>query len=366
MEEGERGETGGVDEQVRLSDAPNSRHREPGVEFFVDVGGPAGWEPYGIYLRACDAILGDDNADINTPTILGPSCFNCGEPDHIVSACTHPIDYKLVSLSRQLFIFLKAERGVADFKRIHEVEAWRQQRLEWLDTFQPGEVRGDDLRDALNGHGGGWLANMALWGYPKGWVSVEDPREQVKRLIWDENCDPDHDVFEPFLIHGDSGPAEAVCANGETGIVDPESDSESSDEGSGTRTFSSRASPAPPSRWATYQPSHFSSELLPVYNGRTLPPLGSTTYTPDRQALWERILSGPVSSGKRPDAFSPCPPPPPTTAPPPLPPPPPTTAPPPLPSSPTSAPPPLPASHSPTSNEQLTQHDDEEDMDMSD
>jgi zinc finger CCHC domain-containing protein 8 len=46
-------------------------------------------------------------------------------------------------------------------------------------------------------------------------------------------------------------------------------------------------------RWATYPPTYFSSDLLPVYNGMCLPPIQpmtSSTFSSERHLLWERIL----------------------------------------------------------------------------
>lgn len=347
--------------------------------FFVDVGAYTNWEPNGVYVRASETILGDDG-DVASPTPdFGPSCFNCGEPDHIVSTCPHPVNRELVALSRQFHTFLKAGRGAVDFKRIHEVEGWRQQRLEWLDIYEPGEIRGATLRDALGGNDGNWLANMALWGYPKGWVSVEDPREKVRRLIWDENCNDEDDIPQPFLIFGDNDDAETVHSDRKPDIVnidEGEDDSaESIDESDSTFTISSDSSSSgsvQPVRWATYPASHFSSQLLPIYNGFALPPIaeyqGSATYTPDRHELWQRIISEPVPPS---EWTSSNPPPPPTIAPPPLPPPPPLKPSPPLPVAPPPPLSPLPAGPAlpepkPLAPTYHPENDEEVDMDMSD
>ncbi|GLB34630.1 putative glutaredoxin-like domain (DUF836) [Lyophyllum shimeji] len=322
-----------------------------------------------------DAILGDEQ-DAESPTPdSGPTCFNCGEPNHVVAECPRPVNRQLVALSRQFHAFLKAERRAVDFKRIHEVEAWRQQRLEWLDIFEPGEIRGQALRDALGDNDGEWLANMAVWGYPRGWVSVEDPREKVRRLIWDENCDGEDEEPEPFLIYGDDDDVETVHADVEAVTLRTDEGEDDGEESNGesdtTSTISSTASsPAlvQPIRWATYPPSHFSSQLLPVYNGFALPPIsghqGSATYTADRHELWQRIITGPAPSS---GWSSSIPPPPPTTPPPPIPPPPPSEPPPPL----SPASPPLPAERPPSQPRPppptYDPADDEEvDMDMSD
>ncbi|KAG6817782.1 hypothetical protein H0H87_003190 [Tephrocybe sp. NHM501043] len=265
--------------------------------------------------------------------VTGSACFNCGEHDHIVSACPQPINRQLVALSRDMFTFVKAERGSVDYKRIHEVEEWRQQRLEFLDIFEPGEIRGAILRDALCGRDGDWLENMSIWGYPKGWVNVDDPREKVKQMIWDENCDGE-DTFGDFLIFGNDGVAERVRTHGrgqslyaEHSTEMDDDDDNHFDDSSLISTLSSASTPTHPIRWATYPPSLFSSQLLPVYNGFALPPIshqGSSTYTTHRHALWQQIRAG--SSNAPPPPCSkppPIPPPPPDTEPPPIPPPPP-------------------------------------------
>ncbi|KAG6812078.1 hypothetical protein H0H92_004544 [Tricholoma furcatifolium] len=310
-------------------------HHDP---FFVDTGLYANWEPNGIYVRVSETVLGDENSAAEAPSSsLGTTsaCFNCGEPSHIVGACPQPINRELVALSRDLFAFLKAERGAVDYRRIHEVEEWRQQRLEFLDIFEPGEIRGATLRDALGGEDGGWLENMALWGYPKGWVNTEDPREKVRQMIWNEYTEDDDQ--EDFMIYGEDDAVERVSTthgNDDTGTEsedsgDEQSESNSLAEASSSTLSSNSPPPSQPIRWANYPMSHFSSQLLPIYNGFMLPPIshhGSSTYTNERRQLWEQITSGHLI------------PPPPDTNPPPLP----SEPPPPLPLS-----PPFPRSLSP-------------------
>ncbi|KAG5718874.1 Glutaredoxin-like protein, partial [Termitomyces sp. T112] len=240
--------------------------------FFVDTGTYANWQPNGIYVRASETILGDkEQADSPVADVLPasatPACFNCGEPTHLVSACPQPINRQLVSLSRDLHAFYKTERGAVDYKRIHEVEEWRQQRLEFIDIFAPGEIRGANLRDALGGHNGDWLENMALWGYPKGWTSIEDPRDKVREIIWNEYADED-DEPEGFVIFGDDDTIERVNHTRDSKTLDddeddenaPDSETENEDKQHSTERPSSASttstSPPPQSqpqlvRWAT-------------------------------------------------------------------------------------------------------------------
>jgi zinc finger CCHC domain-containing protein 8 len=311
--------------------------------FFVD-GDVSNWEPYGVYVRATESIVGDEDRHDPISLDLGISrCFNCGSPDHIVTSCPTPLDRPLVSLSRQLFNFIQASRGTTDFQRIHVVEQWRQQRLDWLDVFEPGEIRGLLLRDALGSDGDEWLKNMTIWGYPKGWVGVTDPREHVRELIINEYADGVEDP-EPFVIFGDGHEVEIVYSNGSDSdrrVHDCDSDSDttcSSTAESSSDFEADDTTPSKPIRWAEYPPTHFASHLLPIYTGIPLPPIshrGSATYTSDRQHLWHRIISGQQSSGppwrisgadeagtyaSETRARNSCPTPPPTTEPPPLPP----------------------------------------------
>ncbi|TFK36352.1 hypothetical protein BDQ12DRAFT_736955 [Crucibulum laeve] len=329
---------------------------------------PTQWnDNYGIYIRGVPSILGEDELSTSQDT-PGPfrrrnACFNCGDPGHAYSACPEHINHDLVSLTRTMGQFYENTLGLGSWKRIHTVEEWRQQRFDWLEQFEPGEIRGAALQDALDGETHEWLRKMTMWGYPSGWVSAEDPRRKVREQIWNENGADVEALLEedePFLIYGGAEEPEEVAfdthvrslnATDADRMDDEHSDAESQSSSSQT-TFSSRSSspppPAPPKRWAQYPPSHFASHLLPVYNGIPLPPLDSpsyphahvptysATYTSDRQGLWEKILSGKVEPPEPSE-----PPPPPPSDPPPLPspdPPPPPSDPPPLPPS-ESAPP---------------------------
>ena len=176
---------------------------------------PSEYEPYGIYVRANTThVLGggtdeEDEAD-SKPRAL---CFNCGHDEHTVKECPFRRDQELIDLSRQYYKFYQGTLGLANWERVHVAEGWRQTRLNWLETFEPGRIKGEVLLDAL-GHQeeGEWLRNMAIWGYPKGWVSERNPVELVRERIWKEHGGDtvtELDDSEPFIIHGE-GDSEVV------------------------------------------------------------------------------------------------------------------------------------------------------------
>lgn len=224
------------------------------------------------------------------------------------------------------------------------VEGRRQQRLDWLDWFEPGEIRGDLLRDALDVDDGEgeWLKNMSIWGYPRGWTGKRDPRYEVMKRI-EEGLGEEEDD-EVFVIFGDADHEEEID------LVPPHNP---------TPEIAAIPSPANTDvpepqihRWASYPNTHFSSALLPIYSGYALPPPPSQTFSEERQALWEKITAEPPPLP--PPNYPP--PPPPTSSPPPLPP---SSTPPPQP------PPPLPTP--PDSPSRLAEESDgEAEMDMSD
>ncbi|OAX41568.1 hypothetical protein K503DRAFT_668029, partial [Rhizopogon vinicolor AM-OR11-026] len=91
------------------------------------------------YDRHVLSILGETRSPSPEPLDIR-CCFNCGSPDHTISSCPEPHNRPLIALSRQLFNFLHSDRQTGEPGRLHIVEAWKQQRLEWLEVFQPGEV----------------------------------------------------------------------------------------------------------------------------------------------------------------------------------------------------------------------------------
>ncbi|KAI1791698.1 hypothetical protein LXA43DRAFT_1082516 [Ganoderma leucocontextum] len=369
-----------------------------------------------LYDRVHDEdVLGEERAEEEDSLgVRVQRCFNCGEPGHVVGECTQPVDRRLVTLSRQYFEFFRKD-PVLPRLRVHEVEEWRRQRLEWLDAFDPGQIRGSLLREALGlrdgdvGESVEWLANIANWGYPPGWVGPCDPRERVWQRITD-TCPPDEDEADEELLY--------IFAEGEPEVYElsawatADSPSETpsvSDEDDRAGASSSD----PPSRWATYPATYFLSSKLPVCTGWILPAIGaeapspqvsvSKTYTADREALWQSIIASPahgqakasVSPWRTPGGFCEVgssvhatPPPPPVSPPPPPPvsppPPPPVSPPPPPPSSPPPphpfAPPPLPQgdglsslsrsppliSHRKEDGLDMEMDSDNDDMDLSD
>ncbi|KAI0658818.1 hypothetical protein C8Q70DRAFT_990766 [Cubamyces menziesii] len=326
-----------------------------------------------VYHRQCDEVLGEEEEEEEDEGGDVHRCFNCGSPDHVLSACPEPIDRALVSLSRQLFNFYRGGSG-GPFQRVHEVEHWRQQRLQWLDNFEPGQIKGLLLRDALGLREGDvgehveWLKNMACWGYPPGWIGVRDPRERVFEIITDGRGDSDEEC--EFTIVGDEGHECLRLPPQDATSVGASKQSREREE----PLDSQRA----PRRWAAYPDSYFLWSKLAVYKGASLPALdaddipavldsGNHTYSLERQALWQSILAGQSTTagaaagsnmspwripGTCNDSASSEPPPPPGSPPPP-PRPPPNSSPPPLPTADYSSPP-------------LVVNEDDEDMDLSD
>ncbi|KAH6894957.1 hypothetical protein BKA70DRAFT_1199582, partial [Coprinopsis sp. MPI-PUGE-AT-0042] len=297
---------------------------------------PYEYESSGIYTRASHDILGDSTNDEQDPEyILKSRCFNCGSEEHSVKECPFRYDRELIDLSRQYYNFTKESLGrvSASWARVHIAEGWRQTRLDWLEEFEPGVIKGELLKEALGDVDEmPWLRNMAVWGYPKGWVGPQDPRELVRERIWKEHggdVDEDDSDDEPFVIFGDDGHVEEVAFEG-------------------VRVEHAPASPPkdPLTRWAKYPPAYFLSELLPVHSGFNLPPIDG-----------EEDRAPPPPCPLYP------PPPPPPGEPPPIPPPPPASTPPPLPP---DALPPLPPMPAPGTNSQVLIHEETSDMELSD
>ncbi|KJA26985.1 hypothetical protein HYPSUDRAFT_212670 [Hypholoma sublateritium FD-334 SS-4] len=301
---------------------------------------PAGWEQYGVFERAHVDVLGLAELTPSNEFENISRCFNCGDPDHKIPECPMRVNRELVALSRQYYQFYQG--STTAWKRIHSVEAWRQQRLDWLEEFEPGKIKGELLKGALRDEYANeeeWLKNISLWGYPRGWVSQKDPRELARARIWNENegdaeDDVDHDTV--FEIHGDGDVVETLSFRDAFPIVmhgqnlrAPTSSKSCGRSNSLTVTSSSNPPPAAELiRWAHYPPSYFSSQHLVLYR----PPVPRETWSSTIFENTEAYLYQFYRAAR--------PPPPPSEAPPPLPP----SPPPPLPPNP---PPPHPLSTPP-------------------
>ncbi|KIY50732.1 hypothetical protein FISHEDRAFT_56912 [Fistulina hepatica ATCC 64428] len=287
---------------------------------------------HGYYVRTAFGLPGESPTDeLDDTAARGSRCFNCGTPDHMVSECPLPHNRQLVALSRQIFEFYASERSAFWlYPRIHEAEGWRLQRLRWLEEFNPGEIRGDLLREALGTDDAPWLRNMSLWGYPSGWVSPSDPREEVRRRIshvFQSAADEDSDdELDPFIIDTGDDLCETISLPAvrdvnalfretkmDAGTSITGSEDEPADEVAPTSSPSQRLNEISlsPTRWAQYPDTFFSWEKLTVYRKFAL------TDSPPAHA--PSASSFPVSVSY-PESS---PPPPPPSTPPPLPPPPP-------------------------------------------
>jgi zinc finger CCHC domain-containing protein 8 len=338
-----------------------------------------------IYDRYTVDVLGTEIEDELSFDEDVSHCFNCGSTQHLVSSCPTPHNVELIALSRQMYNFFKPSRSVEQMT-ISAAAEFKRQRHEWIDSFEPGHVRGPLLREALGLHDDDvgsdvpWLKNMADWGYPSGWFGKADPREGIIQKI-------DH-LFVEDLDLGEGNHSLVIFGDKEAEILDISalpahklSSREGIDKPQDTRESpvirvdtSKQVELERCRRWAAYPSTYFSSDLLPVYNGTRLPPMlptTSSTFTSERRLLWERLLNDAASSripGSSlrilnivPSTTAPLPPPPP--------PPPPVTPPPPLP----PLPPPIPAinkkvddappgAHNPSN----TSSDGESDMELSD
>ncbi|KAJ6526285.1 hypothetical protein DFH09DRAFT_1415917 [Mycena vulgaris] len=303
------------------------------------------WEPSGIYTRHTDDpasddvhALGDAPEPAHDPyASAGPKCFNCSATTHVLSACPLPLDKPLVALSRQIFEFERAGDGTP--RSLREV-AERLERAAWAGEggFVPGRV-GPALRRALrwrgwqdredegegegedDGRGYEWLANMAEWGYPPGWVAASDPRERMRARILHERDPADaesEDEDDVMKIWGEDGEEDILLSgpaqgDGEGRTGDAKDDEEVVEDGE------LRAEgPCELKRWARYPGTHFAWDRLTVYNGTLisqrgmgLPPPPPSLVLPPRPPE----PSGPPPPLPPPPSLPP-PPPPPTEYPP--------------------------------------------------
>ncbi|KAL5532857.1 ZCCHC8_1 [Sanghuangporus sanghuang] len=244
--------------------------------------------------------LGDESGDISDEPRFGISrCFNCGSPEHVVSLCPEPLNRALIDLSRALFQFHR-ESKVGDTERFHVVEDWKLQRLCWLQDFEPGEIRGEALREALGlkdndkGENVPWLYSMLEWGYPPGWAAEEDPREAVfKRIVSGAEDEGDESVMDDFLIFGEADEREMLSLRPDSSSQTPSARQSTASESPTKSVLGGEPQCSPEERplrdtnsrprvrrWAKYQTALFSSELLPIYTGNPLPPIDDNSAYP--------------------------------------------------------------------------------------
>ncbi|KAI0005911.1 hypothetical protein BJV74DRAFT_792362 [Russula compacta] len=260
-----------------------------------------------VYERCNSDILGA-GAEEGLSSVEGIShCFNCGSTHHLVPSCPTPYNTELIALSRQMYNFFRLGRP-AEQITISDAAEFKHQRRQWIDSFEPGQVQGPLLREALGLNDDGvssdppWLKNMVDWGYPSGWFSEDDPRAQILRHI-DSLFVETLDVGEgdhSLTIFGDDAVEVLDISALHVPPVHKYSRREDPDRSQDPRNSPViRFDPAEQiklrcgRRWATYPSTYFSSDLLPVYNGTRLPPLlptTSSTFTSERHLLWERIL----------------------------------------------------------------------------
>ncbi|KAG8969466.1 hypothetical protein FRC03_002742 [Tulasnella sp. 419] len=241
------------------------------------------------------------------------SCFNCGSPDHLLPSCPEPRNPERIKANRALLELYKIEAGEDNLDqnyrglRLFEELLWKKQRLDWLESFQPGKIVGSTLRDALGlngvgssfkeerlpwfdgGNAEGSCGGMLFWGYPPGYYCELDPKEAVRARIL--SCDNGDESENPsmLIIHNNSIEEEEII--------------ELTDESSWVSTDQEFQNPLP-RRWARYQTTLFSSELLPISNvdcplppprrspTPPSPPKEQGTLAAERKALWARLVAG--------------------------------------------------------------------------
>ncbi|KAF7297671.1 Terpenoid synthase [Mycena kentingensis (nom. inval.)] len=280
------------------------------------------WEPAGIYERYNDSdqdeiypLGGPSPPPLDPYEAARPRCFNCSETTHVLGTCPYLLDKTLVALSRQIFEFEKERAGENTAPRSLRELAERLERVEWTERFVPGRVsvalraavrwdqyayEGGDVGED-DGNGYEWLANMGLWGYPKGWVSATDPRDRMRARILREReaAVDDDDEDRVMKIWGEDNETEEV----------PLSEPDAADETESSTLSDGDPQPAAAHsrRWAEYPRAYFAWECLTVYNGRLL-------------AQRERDQRAPTPPPPQPESEPPPLPPPPSLPPPPLPP----------------------------------------------
>jgi len=175
----------------------------------------------------------------------------------------------LIALSRAIFEFFKNTQG-GEPERLHEYEERKAARSQFLQSFSPGVISSELLRDALglnlddeNQIGRlPWLWNILDWGYPPGWFSEGDPTLLVMALvegedIWTDSADASQVFDNPVYVDTEKAPYECMNVIRDNELVGTLSDTEN---------------PPGRKRWAHYQTDLFSSDHLTVHSGQRLSP----------------------------------------------------------------------------------------------
>jgi zinc finger CCHC domain-containing protein 8 len=315
---GHLGEGTSLSLHISLGEQEEWQRLEDSQLFFVDVYGSTNYWDWQMGIGAISyeglnsvEVLGERSEEYSATE--ESRCFNCGSPVHFLSSCPKPRDTPLINLSRQIAAFFRDDEVNQVTQRIHVVEGWRQQRLKWMACFDPGEIKGPLLREALGigrgdvGNDVPWLKTMLFWGYPKGWTGGTDPKEKMRGRILGEVDDSLHAAQKgsesSMVIYSGDGPDEKIDLNVLSLQNKPTTEKPVSDDAA-----------AKWYRWASYPDSYFLYTHLPIYSGQTLPPLEhdeSTTFIISSSAMEDRYIcrTGSFES-----------PPPPAISPPPLPP----------------------------------------------
>lgn len=244
-------------------------------------------EPLGS-ATAADALVESDGQQKTTERApLERRCFNCGESDHAVAQCPQPRNRERIRQSRLEFEESKAERGedtgvgeINGHARLHEQVASAEQRLGWLDEFTPGKPsqaliqaltwNSDQTEEAAHD----WdidtlpakvkeegtldlpyLRNMLIWGYPPGWISDQDPIEQIRQRIQQDTEWESVEVLDGFdvaALQGKNNDSKQEPVDN-VGSADAHSDS------NGKATGEMR-------RWVDYQTHLFDSNRLQTFD----------------------------------------------------------------------------------------------------
>ncbi|KAG9119864.1 hypothetical protein FRC07_004896 [Ceratobasidium sp. 392] len=149
----------------------------------------------------------DPDAEYTEPG--AKQCFNCMSTKHIVTDCPHKRNAQHIALARA--DYGSKSGGGGRTMRLHEAEEGTKRRMGFVKEFEPGYVKGETLRESLGlsiPYGGGnedlpWYDGMCEWGYPPGWVSFVDPREEVMTRIKASSFHDSMEGLPPLAIFED-------------------------------------------------------------------------------------------------------------------------------------------------------------------